>query len=828
MSWSFKKKEWLGLIAVVLLSAIFLCALYLVNGTSVFTHSLITSDGRIGTLELYYHLWDFLHGDKSLYFDWYSGLGTNMAGVISHSGINSFLNIVFFFIRRDQIFITYAFLTNLRFVLLGVTMYIFLISTNKDKHVLAVIGSLCYAFNFYTVAYSFFNYWIDIAIIFPIFMLFLIRLMESGKGGFVYTLLLAYMLMLDINLAPMIVIFVILFAGIKLYLMKGNCHITELILFSVCGSLVSLAFILPGFIQISKSARAEGSIVSAIWQGYRTIDFKNGDKWLIGCLPVISSAIGIAGFKKDEKCIWTIMTIIMALSVVVEGSNLFWHMGSYEWFTMRFGFMAQFCSIMVLMNVGKTNKPILVTGALAMSAITILALTKDSWSSCSKEVLIVCLALLASVAIMMSGLKFKNHLVLSISFAAMLAISNSVIIIEENNPEYKSLVSQLSDQVQDDSYLNRIKWEEFLISHSNYPMVIKRSAQSNFLHFIHYDQAALSRKLGYYQPFTKQTDVGGTLVSDALFNTTTYITKQYYPEELAQKTGAIDEFDIYQNNMSQFGFYLYGDIDDEYETELYAQNALSKAIFNKEIIEITRDDVFGNFQYEKVITVDEPSYVYLTVISPNLMRIYVNDEMFDGEYENGWCETQNEGVYIQRQREILNLGYVEDSIKIMIENPSGPAYQMYVGVLPVEEYLNALGDNSLTITTTEGKDTMDVVIESDKDGKVILPIFGDSFNGQYQELFGNALIVVPVKAGTNTFSFKVKIPGMTIGFIAAAIGLAGAMILSALLRKKQNLLQGIQGISSVATYCVFGLLILAIAVLPSIMFVIEIVSRVLE
>lgn len=32
---------------------------------------------------LYAHLWDFMHGKASIWFDWYTGLGTNVSMSIS-------------------------------------------------------------------------------------------------------------------------------------------------------------------------------------------------------------------------------------------------------------------------------------------------------------------------------------------------------------------------------------------------------------------------------------------------------------------------------------------------------------------------------------------------------------------------------------------------------------------------------------------------------------------------------------------------------------------------------------------------------------------------
>ncbi len=50
---------------------------------------------------MYTHLWDVLHGQKSLLFDWSTGCGNNMAGVVLHFGSISPFNI-FSFLSHGQ------------------------------------------------------------------------------------------------------------------------------------------------------------------------------------------------------------------------------------------------------------------------------------------------------------------------------------------------------------------------------------------------------------------------------------------------------------------------------------------------------------------------------------------------------------------------------------------------------------------------------------------------------------------------------------------------------------------------------------------------------
>lgn len=52
---------------------------------------------------LYTHLWDWMHGDASLWFDWYTGLGTNVSMSISAFSMLSPFNLMLYLVPRHLI-----------------------------------------------------------------------------------------------------------------------------------------------------------------------------------------------------------------------------------------------------------------------------------------------------------------------------------------------------------------------------------------------------------------------------------------------------------------------------------------------------------------------------------------------------------------------------------------------------------------------------------------------------------------------------------------------------------------------------------------------------
>jgi uncharacterized membrane protein YfhO len=74
----------------------------------------------------YYHVYDALHGTKSLFFDWYSALGTNMTMNTSGCSSISIFNLLLYFVPRDMILQYLSVFTIIKMACMSLTMYHFL------------------------------------------------------------------------------------------------------------------------------------------------------------------------------------------------------------------------------------------------------------------------------------------------------------------------------------------------------------------------------------------------------------------------------------------------------------------------------------------------------------------------------------------------------------------------------------------------------------------------------------------------------------------------------------------------------------------------------
>src|SRR5574344_3073985 len=75
---------------------------------------------------LYAHLWDWMHGKASIWFDWYTGFGTNVSMSISAFSMLSPSNLLLYLVPRNLILESISILTVVKMVFMSVSMYVLL------------------------------------------------------------------------------------------------------------------------------------------------------------------------------------------------------------------------------------------------------------------------------------------------------------------------------------------------------------------------------------------------------------------------------------------------------------------------------------------------------------------------------------------------------------------------------------------------------------------------------------------------------------------------------------------------------------------------------
>ncbi|HOO27819.1 MAG TPA: YfhO family protein, partial [Lachnospiraceae bacterium] len=155
----------------------------------------------------YYHVYDMLHGEKAFFFDWYTALGVNMAMSTSGCSNLSPFNLFFLFVPRDMLLESLSIFNLLKMMCMTFTMYLFLHKTYRAPYFFKALLSTGYGFCGFVLVLYITNQWMDIAVLFPLILLSLGKLLREGTMRW-YVVTMSLALINSYYLAFMILIFI--------------------------------------------------------------------------------------------------------------------------------------------------------------------------------------------------------------------------------------------------------------------------------------------------------------------------------------------------------------------------------------------------------------------------------------------------------------------------------------------------------------------------------------------------------------------------------------------------------------------------------------------
>ena len=210
------RKTWQATALTALCSVALFCLLFSYKKMYPF------GDGSVAITDLYsqylpllYHFYDVVTGQKNLFLDFSVSGGANLYADTINEVLNPF-NYVLLLFGRDRIYQAVNVLVLLYSTASAVTAHIFLEKTASGRRFQNVALAVCYA----CCGYMAYNYqiikWMIFPVIFPPFCLALLRLLREKKGG-CYAVLLAWQLMLSIQLGFMTLLFSLFAGAIRLY-----------------------------------------------------------------------------------------------------------------------------------------------------------------------------------------------------------------------------------------------------------------------------------------------------------------------------------------------------------------------------------------------------------------------------------------------------------------------------------------------------------------------------------------------------------------------------------------------------------------------------------
>ena len=537
---------------------------------------------------LYAHLWDWMHGKASLWFDWYTGFGTNVSMSISAFSMLSPFNLLLYLFPRTLILESISILTLVKMIFMAVAMYAYINKKyNNLSYNMKVAFSLMYTFCGYTVLYgSCFPPWMDIVALFPLLMLAYENMMQTGKKLF-YIIMVAIIFIINYYLGAMSLVYIFLISGAYVLLMskkeKIKEHAWNLGIGTVAGLGLSCFVLVPVMMQLSGSQRGGsgqgivsqyiGWIKSAIISDGQMAAFQ---RWMMLYGMAFAAAVIIMGLKKFKEEKNTIrymisLLLISLLPIVVEGINLMWHFGSYNGYTLRNGYIVAFTLITVAAyfaqrmfeEVTADKKQLVKQLVIFVVAAAVYAVIYNIIPSND----IILAAFILFIAIFIAAFIFYNKKLkkdgIGFDFNTIIAIVAIEVFIGaysligppkfyEYEPyqygDYVQAANEVKDSLDiEESVTDRIVNSDISLN-ANYPLILRRSAMSSFTAALQSDTQSYSKKFGYSKYFLWLLDSGGTVFTNSLFHVTQAVNVNELDSQMYTALRSDGDYTLYDAN----------------------------------------------------------------------------------------------------------------------------------------------------------------------------------------------------------------------------------------------------------------------------------------
>lgn len=791
-------------------------------------------EGTIDTIDFgsqwvpaYYHVWDFLHGKGSLLFDWNAAGGMNFSGSASQFVLLSPFNLLFLFVGRSQIQQFMTFFILIKLAAMGLSMCFFLEKRSLgfwEEIPWIAAGSTAYALSGYTFQYYGMG-WVDVAVFLP----FLIHCFEEmtkkergwkpGRYAIGYLLCLTLIFVVSIPQAYMICIFLILYAGGYFFLKRedGTCGKGGMLKFGLVSLLslgLSAVIFLPAALGILRSYRMSGAEYGGE-NGYFWLLGQSGMdariKWVMLLGVLFPFLYLIVTMRKKRSCFWqSYLVAVMVIPVAVEAVNLVWHKGTYMCFPMRHGYMMIFAILAMAyeryqerLTEGKVKiegkkKGILTGAVIAVWGVLTFGIGMDAL--------------------------FSNTHGKQVDFVRD-AEEIGTVLAEESDVFHKVKIADASLD-------------------SNYPLIAGVASYSNNLHILTAEQINALRSLGYSQIWTRLSDTGGTLFSDALLG------YQYTVNHRQSGNGDAMEMSCYENYETTEHFfvlknkYTYGtglriDLESyrQYNGAASAnvfenQNMISNMLFGEDFFTTWTEsfaDEKANETLVYEIPVEKEGMLYLYSKELSGAEIFVNGEQLPvPSYENlsgtRYLSEHNNGI--------LTLGLFEgETVTVEIRQTcydTGIPKQIQFGILDMAAFTDSVAESREdTVTYELGKKSLKISASAKEEEFLLLSVNADggwkcTINDGEEgmaRIFGN-LTLIQLKPGENEIVLTYVPGGLEKGAAVTILAVVALALWAALakIKKADNVIgkiyHGLSYVALVVFALVFAGCLLVVYVVP--------------
>ncbi len=653
--------KWLIAPAIVV---VWMITMYWIKGIYPFGDStLVSFDLRTGNMPVIYYVYDiFRSGDfTKLIYDFHTAAGFARDSLLT---IIQPRFVFCMFFPREHIINAIDLFFVFEFGLIAFTAsYSFSKLFNKLPFAYNILMSVMYAFNGFNLMYLTNIDWLDIVMLYPLLMLFAVNLL-NGKSKVPFFLVLAYLMTVYTYMAFFIVVSLIIFGGLYIYIILDKESRKKAVVNLGVGTgaaLVASSYSVYTYaVGIMSSERFDmGTYVRDSYSGaVETVPGFFGilkapaEIDIISVFMFLGTALAIASlivmwvrfknYKQSRKhtIFFTIVILLFLCQVVFKSTMLYWHMGSYQFFPFRNGYMVSFFCCCIIgyyftyygnLEGIKTDKnvlkfitiiPTFLCALVVASYIDVFTFNLDAIFSvlnisvayqtngmaypylCLAAAVVVCFLLIKLI----SYKTLRNILTFALVFI-MIGI-NSVFFISngmgKNKYDMYKKELEVSDMVKHNDELSRTCNIDACLG-INYSYIADVHSISNWTHLLSANQLKSLENFGFCSNFTNIRDMGGTVFSRALFRFTETISgceldNRLYVENVKTESGVR----YYSNKYVLPAVVCSNDqiddinIDDyknlfEYQNAVYSAMGGEGRLFN----EVECKSVSNNVKYEE-------------------------------------------------------------------------------------------------------------------------------------------------------------------------------------------------------------------------------------
>lgn len=788
---------------------------------------------------LYAHLWDFMHGKASIWFDWYTGLGTNVSMSISAFSMITPFNLLLYFVPRSFILESISIITLVKMIFMSVAMYALINKKyNNLVYGLKVMFSCMYAFCGYVILYgSCFTPWMDIVAFFPILIMAYDRMLETGKKMF-YICMIALCFIINYYLSAMSLIYIFLICGIRMVVMQERKQWRETAwnvgIGTIAGIGLSAFVLVPVFAQLSSSQRGGASKgLLSQYAGWITSSIVTDgamaalQRWMMlyGLAFVIAVIImGMKIYKSDRRqLIYTIAMLVVALGpVFMEATNLMWHFGSYNGYTLRNGYLISFTLICVAAGMAekmfadiplksafyrRQAAAVAVIGAVYVMIYNILPINNEMLAMAF--FIMIFAVMFAVYMFMLIRKKEFNCKSVILVIALELFIGAYALIGPPKFYTYEDY--QIGDYVQyandaadsldiEESATDRIVNPDISLN-ANYPLILRRGALSSFTAALEDDTQSYAKRWGYSKYFLWLLDSGGTVFSNAVLHVTQAVNINELDSALYTLEKKEGDYSLYNTNYNlPFGFCVdssFSKLDMTNVDWITYHNRMYKAMTGDKETFVTRIypqvETAGNIK-SMTINVGSRSAIYMNIADVKKPNADANASKLESSihvYVNGEAvvvptlgDVNNTAYFTDYNNNLLYLGIFEnEDVQIKIEYDK-PKYmnqsKMTIGLLNMEKMdklCENFADKQTDVSYTNNTLTVKINSDGTKDYALIPVIKSanwtvtlDGKTVKTKEIAG-LFTGVQVHEGENTLVFTFVPKGRDAGLLITLVTL---------------------------------------------------------